>query len=723
MVAFESDSLSKLCSADQIKLLDSIDHLRLQGINNYVSLPQIIVCGDQSSGKSSVLEAISGVAFPVKSNLCTRFPTELVLRRTPHVSASVSIVPHGSRSESEQKALRGFQEKLEGFGDLPDVMERAKLAMGISTHGKAFAKDILRVEITGPGHPHLTIVDLPGLIHSETKHQTASDVELIQDVVQGYMKEPRCIILAVISAKNDFANQVVLKLARAIDKTGHRTLGVITKPDTLVPGSPSETLYVSLARNQEVEFRLGWHVLRNMDSEKGVSTLTERDAQEVDFFREGAWTALPLASLGIAKLRGRLSKVLLGQIASELPSLIDEIDGKFTACHDQLEKLGEPRSSTEEQRMYLYHLSQSFQSLVKASVDGTYNDRFFVDAKTEPGYQRRIRAVVQNLNEDFASDISLRGHYREITEATESESPTVSIPLQSRHPKPTEPIKMARSEFITHIEHLMRRTRGRELPGIFNPMIISDLFLEQSKPWESIAREHVKTVCDSARCFLDLVVTHIADVSTAKSLQREICDPALNDLRKSLDEKIGEFLKPHQEGHPITYNHYFTEALESVRRESVEKATSRVLEAYFGVNISAQTYIGGTHYNLDDLVSKLTACHDREPDVDKFAAKEALDCMTAYYKVALKRFIDDVAIEVIEAKLVSTLHTILEPVCIFKMPDDQVSRIAGESEESRTQREQLTKQLGVLKKGLETCKRFVGLRIGGGEHQGDSQNV
>jgi len=83
------------------------------------------------------------------------------------------------------------------------------------------------------------------------------------------MKELRSIILAVVSAKNDYANQIVLKLARATDKKGNRTLGVITKPDTLIPSSESEAMYVSLARNQDVEFRLGWHVLKNMDSETG----------------------------------------------------------------------------------------------------------------------------------------------------------------------------------------------------------------------------------------------------------------------------------------------------------------------------------------------------------------------------------------------------------------------------------------------------------------------
>ena len=119
----------------------------------------------------------------VKSNLCTRFPIELVLRKTPLIGVTVLIVPHHSRSESEQLSLSSFHEKLDGFDGLSNLIENAKAAMAISTHGRAFSKDLLRVEVSGPDRPHLTIVDLPGLIHSETKQQSASDVELVQDVV------------------------------------------------------------------------------------------------------------------------------------------------------------------------------------------------------------------------------------------------------------------------------------------------------------------------------------------------------------------------------------------------------------------------------------------------------------------------------------------------------------------------------------------------------------
>ncbi|KAL2192898.1 P-loop containing nucleoside triphosphate hydrolase protein [Corynascus similis CBS 632.67] len=705
MVTFASDSLTKLCSEDQLLLLDSIDRLRLQGINHYISLPQIIVCGDQSSGKSSVLEAISGVSFPVKSNLCTRFPTELVLRKAAHESVSVSIVPHELRTEAERKALLAFGEELRDFDDLPDLVERAKIEMGITVHGRAFAKDILRIEVTGPNHPHLTIVDLPGLIHSETKSQTASDVQLIQDVVQSYMREPRCIILAVVSAKNDFANQVVLKLARTADPRGTRTLGVITKPDTLVPGGQSEAMYVSLARNQEVEFRHGWHVLKNMDSEKGATSLKTRDEEEAEFFRSGAWTALPYSCLGIDKLRSRLSKVLLQQITAELASLMDEIDQKFKACKDQLEKLGHPRATPEEQRRYLIDLSQSLQALVTSSTGGNYDGSFFTDARTKSGYEQRIRAVIQNLNEDFASEMSLRGHYRQITDPESENEPHSSGDCGV--------VRISRNDFVDEIDELMRKTRGRELPGTFNPMIVVDLFREQCRPWEAIARRHVEKVWGAASRFVKIVVEHAADPSTAKALWRLVIDPAMGKILEEMRAKTTELLSPHRSGHPITYNHYFTEALQKVRGSRQHKTSpAQILRTFFSVsNLEPEQHLSG-YYNLSALAESLEEC--RELNMRRFAANEALDCLNAYYKVAMKRFIDDVAVEVIEAKLMTALNNILSPMSVYEMSTIDVTLIAGESEETRAERDQLNKQLEVLRNGLATCKRFVELRISGG---------
>lgn len=78
-----------------------------------------------------------------------------------------------------------------------------------------------------------TLVDLPGLIHATNKAQTEADKKLILDLVKEYMRNPRMIFLAVISAKNDFANQVILDYCKNIDTKSERTLGIITKPNYL----------------------------------------------------------------------------------------------------------------------------------------------------------------------------------------------------------------------------------------------------------------------------------------------------------------------------------------------------------------------------------------------------------------------------------------------------------------------------------------------------------
>ena len=63
-------ALHSLNTDDQIQLLDVVDTLRAQGLSDFAALPQLIVCGDQSSGKSSVLAALSDLPFPRKDNLC-----------------------------------------------------------------------------------------------------------------------------------------------------------------------------------------------------------------------------------------------------------------------------------------------------------------------------------------------------------------------------------------------------------------------------------------------------------------------------------------------------------------------------------------------------------------------------------------------------------------------------------------------------------------------------
>ena len=90
-------SLDALQSEEQRKVLNVIGSLCQYGLDSVISLPELVVCGDQSSGKSSVLEAFTEIPFHRKEDLCTRFATEIILRRAPMSSITTRIVPDEAR--------------------------------------------------------------------------------------------------------------------------------------------------------------------------------------------------------------------------------------------------------------------------------------------------------------------------------------------------------------------------------------------------------------------------------------------------------------------------------------------------------------------------------------------------------------------------------------------------------------------------------------------------
>lgn len=92
---------------EQRGLLDLIDKLQFAQLDN-VKLPQIVVVGDQSAGKSSVLEALSGTPFPRDAGACTRHATEIRLRRSKETNLKVSIIPDKNRPYNEQARLLQF---------------------------------------------------------------------------------------------------------------------------------------------------------------------------------------------------------------------------------------------------------------------------------------------------------------------------------------------------------------------------------------------------------------------------------------------------------------------------------------------------------------------------------------------------------------------------------------------------------------------------------------
>ena len=640
-------SLEDLQTEEQRRVLDTVAQVRKCGLESILSLPQLVVCGDQSSGKSSVLEALTEIPFPRNDNLCTRFATEISLRRATNDSLTIKIIPDSRRPSSEQASIKEFQESITDFSELPRIMDAAKAAMDKDNNStfasvtKAFAKDVLSIEIGGPTRPQLTLVDIPGLIHTHTKGVTDADVGLVVEITDQYIKQSRTICLAVVSASYDYANQKILTKVRQVDPEGDRTLGIITKPDAPPAGSGQQTSFLELARNEDIFFKLGWHVVKNRKFVERDYTLRERNEAENEFFLTSKFNSLPTSSVGIDKLRVRLAALLFNHVKQELPKLRSDLEAAMAETKKSLETMGNARSSAAECKAYLSQLSLDCHVLCKAAVNGHYEGIYFA-TEGENDFNlksastiRRIRAVVQYLNTEFAGNHRINGHkYHVDTSKTDTAVEELSVSPQSGEETNTglKPISKNNSEALAWVRQVLVRTRGKELAGNFNPLLVGELFWEQCSKWHRLAVDYLDNVAHVCGRFLDTLLRDKCPRDVASRLNATLVEDALKARYDSALEELDKVMED-VKSYPINYNHYYTDTISKRREERQKKSLGQSIK---DATIKEKCGRCGTDdqqtsIDLDQTMSNYRQGID--PNMENISCEEALDCLYAIYKV------------------------------------------------------------------------------------------
>ncbi|ODH52803.1 hypothetical protein GX48_00997 [Paracoccidioides brasiliensis] len=662
MDTFDTSSLHLLQSKGQREFLDGLDELRDLGFRCRLALPQVVICGDQNSGKSSVFEALTGVALPTSNRLCTRFATEVILRRSNESSASVKIRPGPDAAPDHRHKLGIFARSHNWLQDIPKLFSEARLIMGLISDGR-YSLDILQLEVSGPSLPDLTVVDLPGLINSPGMHQTMEDVALVQNLTEAYMRNPRSIILAIVSAENSISQQLVLRMTKSCSP---RTMAIITKPDTLQPGSASEESFFARARNQDTPLRLGWHVLMNNDTTEKRSRHFKRDDMENLFLSTSMpWKTLSPNCTGIESLRSRLTKILLGQVESQLSSLSAELQQDLETSRTLMAKLGPDRKSDTAQRLYLTTIAERFQALSRSATAGDYQDSYF---RYHPQTSvRRLRSIIRNWAEDFAADMEDRGHSYNIYDDTTQEG-VDQAPVQIT---PDYPQPVGRSSFINGLSQLLSQKENRESNGLVNSQAVGELFIRYSIKWTSMAKAHVYELWKKVKLFLDDLLHHIAGAEVGEAILRELLDQEMSDRLKELNNKIEELAAPYKRVIPATLSRKLTAKIHRLRT------------------------LNGSN-GIDEF---------QDEGSDTSVYYEILDCMETYYAVALPVFIDNVAGLAVENCLIENLENILSPSKIVQLSNEKIERIAADSEDTQIARRHLVSKVRVLDHAVKACQR------------------
>jgi interferon-induced GTP-binding protein Mx len=318
---------------------DLIDELRADDIDQYIQMPQIAVIGDQSSGKSSVLESLSGIPFPRGSGLTTVCAILLRMKHNPDTWAAAVYA-----SAKSPAAAKHFTKKdTAAIGT--HVSELAKELCA----GATFSTESITIDLQSPDVPDLTVIDLPGIVRTTTKGQSRDVIEKVNTLLKSYMEQDRTIVLAVIPANQDIATVEVVEvveLCEQHDSEAARTISVLTKADLIDRGG--EALVVDVLKNKTKPLTHGYHIVMNRSQEDidNGTGLAEARAAETDYFaKHKVWGGAAVSALrkqiGMQHLSDKVTHVLVERIKTGVPDIIEEVDDELAAARSELALLGD----------------------------------------------------------------------------------------------------------------------------------------------------------------------------------------------------------------------------------------------------------------------------------------------------------------------------------------------------------------------------------------------
>ncbi|XP_047341021.1 dynamin-related protein 3B-like [Impatiens glandulifera] len=324
-----------------------------------IELPQVAVVGSQSSGKSSVLEALVGRDFlPRGSDICTRRPLVLQLLQTKR-----------NQDGSEEEYGEFLHLPGKKFHDFNDIKLEIQAVTEREAGGnKGVSNKQIRLKIFSPNVLDITLVDLPGITKVPVGDQPPDIEAQIRTMIMSYIKYPTCLILAVTPANSDLANSDALQIAGNADPDGERTIGVITKLDIMDRGTDARNFLLG----KVIPLRLGYVGVVNRNQEDITLNRSIKDAlvAEEEFFRSRPVYNDLADRCGVPQLAKKLNQILVKHIKTLLPELRSHINTTLVSVAKEYASYGEITESKAGQGALLLNILSKYCDAFSSMIEG-----------------------------------------------------------------------------------------------------------------------------------------------------------------------------------------------------------------------------------------------------------------------------------------------------------------------------------------------------------------
>ncbi|KAA1467041.1 hypothetical protein DENSPDRAFT_66992 [Dentipellis sp. KUC8613] len=721
------------------ELLQLVHKLRGMGAQAVIDVPRITVIGNQSAGKSSVVESISGLSVPRDSGTCTRCPMECRMSSAAEWTCQISIrweyeadnlkkdvteVPFGDEITDPSKvelALRRAQAAVLN----PHVntheflgMSAEQIKAGVKSNAKPllFSRNVVCVDLQGPDLVDLSFIDLPGLI------QVADDpmlVQLVEKLVVDHIAG-NSLILVVVPMSDDLDNQRALTLSRNADPDGKRTIGVITKPDVVGKGSKARDLYLNIIEGHSRTLLHGYFCTKQLDDDDREKGLTHAEAREIEmqyFATEKPWCDSQAKNrFGIKNLVATLSPLLERIIRTSLPTIRSETSKQLEQCREELKAL--PEVVTTEPATYMLGLITTFCNDTNDRIKGCEGrEELIQNNRVAYGKFRRyiratapdFRAAVASRN-TFSFGVSARARIDDDESGEEGDNEPDEAP-------------QTKAIYLDGMRTRIEKSITRELPNNVPFAVKSSLIREYQEKWPYAANLCLGRVLqDVNRVMMDCVERNLGRWDNLRTHAR-LC---VEELVRRRYENCIPFIDAALEGEhmPYTQNlHYLQTCQETwlgkykdIRAGKSTKESAKKAESWDGSMASAPpsdpvadalaalAKAGYAGLNAEDL-GRLNKADEYENEMQVMAE------VRSYFQVSYKRIIDAVPM-LIDLKFVRGImkdmhdHLIKEMGLVGEGATERCARYLAEDPDVVARRDEAMGRRAILENVQKELNRF-----------------